>query len=74
MGEEMGKGKGILIIRPTTSTLRILPTHRTFVQWMTLPEIVLRYYKNWQKKGNENNIHTVVPLTKAAHMVVLTII
>ena len=74
MGEEKEKGKGVLIIRPTTTTLQISPTHRTFVQWMTLPKVVLRYYKQWQTEGNENSIHTIVPLTRAAHMVVPTII
>ena len=50
------------------------PTHRTFVQRMTLPKVVLRYYKQWQTEGNENRIHTVVPSARAARMVVPTII
>ena len=55
-------------------TLRTPATHQTFVQWMTLPKVVLRYYKEWQIEGNENNIQTIVPLARAARMVVPTII
>ena len=55
-------------------TLRTPPTHRTFVQWLTLPGVVLKYYKQWQTKGNENSIQIVVPLAGATHMVVPTII
>ena len=51
-----------------------LPTHRTFVQWLTLPEVVLKYFKQWQTKGNENIIQTIVPHAKVARMVVPTII
>ena len=43
-------------------TLRTPPTHRTFVQRMTLLEAVLRYYKQWQTEGNENNRQTILPL------------
>ena len=56
------KGKGFRIVRPTTTTLQTSPTHRTFVQWMTLPEVVLRYYKQWQTEGNENSRQIVIPL------------
>ena len=68
------KENGVLNVEPTTTTLRIPPTHRTFVQRMTLPEVVLRYYKQWHTEGNENSIDIVVPLTRSARMVVPTII
>ena len=41
---------------------------------MTLPEVVLRYYKQWQIEGNENIIQIVVPPARVAYMVVPTII
>ena len=50
------------------------PTHRTFVQRMTLPKVVLKYYKQRQIEGNENSIQTIVPLARASRMVVPTII
>ena len=50
------------------------PTHWTFVQQLTLPKVVLKYYKQWQTEGNENSIHTVVPSARATRMVVPTII
>ena len=50
------------------------PTHRTFAQRLTLPEVILMYYKQWQIEGNENSIQTVVPSARAARMVVPTII
>ena len=56
-----GEGKGALLVRPTTTTLWTPSTHRTFVQRMTLPKIVLQYYKQWQTKGNENSRQIVLP-------------
>ena len=50
------------------------PTHRTFVQRMTLPEVVLIYYNQWQTEGNEYSIQTVVPPARAARVVVPTTI
>ena len=50
------------------------PTHRTFVQRMTLPEVVLRYYNQWQIEGNEYNKQTVVPPARATRVVVPTTI
>ena len=32
------------------------PTHRTFVQRLTLPEVILMYYNQWQTEGNETAI------------------
>ena len=51
-----------------------LPTHRTFVQRMTLSEVVLRYYNQWQTEVNEYSIQTVVPPARAARVVVPTTI
>ena len=50
------------------------PTHRTFVQRMTLSEVVLIYYNQSKTEGNENSIQTILPLARAARMVVPTII
>ena len=50
------------------------PTHRTFVQQLTLPKVILMYYKQWHTEGNENSIHTVIPSAKAARVVVPTTI
>ena len=69
-----GKGKGLKFVRPTTTTLQTLPTQRTFVQQLTLPKVVLIYYKQWQTEGNESSIQTIVPLARASRMVVPTII
>ena len=55
------KGKGVRIVQSTTTTLRTPPTHRTFVQQMTLPKVVLKYYKQWQREGNENSRQTILP-------------
>ena len=68
------KEKGVIFVRPTTTTLRTPPTHQTFVQWMTLPKVVLKYYKQqWHTEGNENSRQTILPLTRADRMVVPTI-
>ena len=53
---------GVIIVRLTTTILCTPPTHRTFVQRMTLPKVLLRYYKQWQTKGNENSTQTIIPL------------
>ena len=55
-------------------TLRTPPTHWTFVQRLTLPKVVLRYYKQWQTESNENSRKFVIPPTKADRMVVPTMI
>ena len=41
-----------------------MTTHQTFVQWMTLPKVVLRYYKQWKTEGNENIKQTIFPLAE----------
>ena len=55
-------------------TLQTPPTHQTFVQRLTLPKVVLGYYKQLQTEGNENSKQTLIVLAKVARMVVPTII
>ena len=69
----MGKGKGVLNVWPMTMTLRTPPTHQTFVQRLTLPKVILTYYKQRHTEGNEKSRQTILPLTKVDCMVVLPI-
>ena len=71
---EKGKGKRGFINPANNNDPPDPPTHRTFVQRLTLPEVILMYYNQWQTEGNENSILTVVPLAKAARVVVPTTI